>query len=329
MKISVVITAYNLSRYIEQCLRSILSQTHVPYEIIIADDCSSDDTLDLAKRLVNSLVVVRQQKNGGALLNTLAGLKVASGDVVAFIDGDDTWPPQKLARVAEEFSADPSVVLVTHAHRRVDADGRPTGKLDETHSNIGRILKETDDSKRQEMFRRSILRREGVWFGSAYSVRRSMFDLNSFTRLVADHPSATNGYLDLVLAPYIVASNPTARIVYMDDVVFDYRIHGANSASSDTIDKQLKAIIRGRSTNLVTRDALLACGAGRAVLAEFENILEEYDFLTFLYTHKYFSALRVFLRLIPFFTRRGRLPKELARLILVALAGPAFVLRNK
>ena len=329
MKISVVITTYNLASYIEQCLLSVLNQTYPACEIIIADDCSTDSTLELAEKLSGSLVVVRQDRNSGALLNTLAGLAVASGDVVAFIDGDDTWPADKLARVAEAFSLDPSVVLVTHNHRRVDAEGNPTGVLDATHANIARILRVDDPAERQRMLRLSILKREGVWFGSAYSIRRSMLDLPAFSRLLTEHPDAANGYLDLVLAPYIVASNPAGGITYMDDVVFDYRIHGANSASSNTIDKQMRAVVRGRSTNLITRDILAECGVDPSVLAVYCQILAEYDFLESLYLRRLPTALRGFIGLIPFFAKKGVLLKELTRMVLVAVLGTRLVLKYK
>lgn len=329
MKISVVVTTFNLSRFIGECLESVLQQSHPPYEIIIADDCSTDDTVAIAERLSSSVLVVRQLKNRGALLNTLSGLKRASGDVVAFIDGDDTWPKEKLKRVAEEFSANPSVVLVTHGHRRVNEGGSPTGRLDETHANISRILEIADSSARQQRIRMSVLKREGIWFGSAYSIRRSKIDLDAFSRQLEEHADSANGYLDLVLAPYIVASNPLDKISYLQDVVFDYRIHSNNSASSKTFDKQAKAIARGRATNTITRDLLSGLGVGSEVMNEYKWILLEYDFLDCLYTRDYSSALAMLVKLAPFLLKRGRFLKECARLLLVVGLGPDLALRVK
>ena len=329
MKVSVVVTTYNLSQFIGDCLESVLQQSHPPHEIIIADDCSTDGTVEIAHRLGNNVLIVRQEKNCGALLNTLSGLKRATGEVVAFIDGDDTWPKDKLKRVAEEFSADPSVVLVTHGHRRVDADGSPTGKLDETHANISRILQIADSSLRQNRFRMSVLKREGIWFGSAYSIRRSKIDLDAFSRLLEERIDSANGYLDLVLAPYIVASNPLGKVVYLQDVVFDYRIHANNSASSKTFDKQKKAIDRGRATNAITKDLLSGLGMTSEVTDEYRWILLEYDFLERLYTRNYFSAAALLVKLAPFLLKRGRFMKECARFSLVIGLGPDIALRVK
>ena len=329
MKVSVVVTTYNLSQFIGECLESVLQQSYPPHEIIVADDCSTDDTVAIVSRIDSNISIVRQGKTCGALLNTLLGLKRATGEVVAFIDGDDTWPKEKLKRVVEEFSADPAIVLVTHGHRRVDADGHPTGKLDETHANISRILQVPDNSARQQRFRMSVLKREGIWFGSAYCIRRSKINLDIFSRLLEEHADSANGSLDLVLAPYIVASNPSGKISYLHDVVFDYRIHSNNSASSKTFDKQAKAIARGRATNSITKDLLAVLGVASGITDEYKWILLEYDFLDRLYTRNYSSALTLLVKLAPFLLKRGRFMKECARLLLVIGLGPDLALKVK
>lgn len=329
MRVSVVVTTYNLSRYIGQCISSVLHQTHSPYEIIIADDCSSDNTLELARKLSSELIIVRQGKNNGALLNTLSGLNKATGDIVAFIDGDDTWPEDKLQRVVEEFSADPSVVLVTHGHRRVNASGIPLGKFDDTHANIERILQVSNIPVRQKMFRQSILKREGVWFGSAYSIRRSALDLVTFNCFINGQLDARNAYLDLVLAPFFVASNPSGKVAYMSDVIFDYRIHDDNSAASNTVEKQLRALVRGRATNIITKNILSILNADLDVLNKYNLILKEYDFLECLYSKKYFSAFSLLVVIFPYLARKGSIFKEMLRFLMVLALGPSRFLELK
>ncbi len=329
MKISVVVTTYNLSRYIEECLNSILQQTQAPFEVILADDSSTDNTVDLAKLICPELIVVKQNENCGALLNTLSGLNRATGDVIAFIDGDDTWPKDKLERVKEQFVQDEHVFLVTHAHRRVDANGRPTGATDQTHKNVARILRFPGDEKRQIEFRNSILLRRGLWLGSAYSMRRSSIDLETFNRLIQLDLNARYAYLDLVLGPFVAQTNPNGRIVYLEDVVFDYRLHEHNSAASHTMEKQLLAIKRGRSTNLVTRNILRASQADSLTIQEYEDILREYDFLEALYAKRIGTALRHFFGLLTHFYRQGNLLKEFARLVIVCCVGPVRFLQLK
>lgn len=329
MKVSVVITTFNLSQFIAQCIESVLGQTYLPYEIIIADDCSSDNTLEIIKSLCSAVVVVRQHENRGALLNTLAGLNYATGDIVAFIDGDDTWPAHKLQRVVAEFSADESVFLVTHAHRRVNSVGIPTGQQDETHNNIERIFLNQDPAIRNAMLRRSVLMREGIWFGSAYSIRRSKINLIRFNSLVFDLPESRDSYLDLVLAPFIVANNSHGKVVCLPDVIFDYRIHLNNSAASNTIEKQFRALKRVRATNFVTRHCLLASSTDDSVVENFGFILLEYDYLEALYSKKNKVALIYAFHLAKFFIKKKILLKEISRVILVIVFGPRIFLSSK
>lgn len=323
MRVSVVVTTYNLSKYIGECITSILHQTYKPYEIIIADDCSTDNTLELARELCGDVIIVRQERNAGALLNTLSGLNRASGDIVSFIDGDDTWPPNKLERVVQEFLCDDKVFFVTHGHRRVNSNGIPVNKTDETHRNIARLLQIPDEQDRQLGFRNSILRRQGVWFGSAYSLRLSAVDLVQFNSLVKDDPNSSLAYLDLVLAPFVTQTNPDGKIAYLDDVVFDYRLHDSNSAISNTVEKQFKAINRGRASTIVTRKVLGAAGADNITLHKFDTILKEYDFLESLYLSRRLDAISTFLTLIPYFKSKGILRKELLRLMAVIIIGPS------
>jgi len=329
MKVSVIITSFNLSNFIEECVYSVVNQTYRPFEIIIADDCSSDNTIDLALKICKDIIVVRQSKNSGALLNSLAGLNKASGDIVSFIDGDDTWPLQKLDRVVKEFNRDPNVYFVTHNHRRVNSQGRPLGVMDETHRNLRRLAYYINEEKRQEFLRQSVLLRKGIWFGSAYSMRRKSIPLEFFNNIVKDNPNAKFAYLDLVIAPFVVQVNLNGKIVYVDDLVFDYRIHTTNSAHSNTYEKQLMALKRGRSTNLITQDVLSKTNSPAFVLNAYDMHLREYDYLEALYSGKKIRALILFKELLVHFINRDIILKETARLFSVFLMGSNLFLKIK
>ena len=91
MKVSVIIPVYNTEKYLAECLDSILNQTLDSYEIIIVNDGSTDGSLQLinqyAKRYSNISVINQNNQKQGAARN--AGLKVANGEYVCFIDSDD------------------------------------------------------------------------------------------------------------------------------------------------------------------------------------------------------------------------------------------------
>lgn len=95
--VSVVIPAYNSRDTIQQAIATARAQTLPPVQIIVVDDCSKDDTLQQAEAVAGpDLLVVRSPKNGGGGAARNRGIDHATGDVVAFLDADDLWAPNKL-----------------------------------------------------------------------------------------------------------------------------------------------------------------------------------------------------------------------------------------
>lgn len=98
--ISVVIPAFNSERCISRAIESVLSQTFSDYEIIVVDDGSTDGTADIVKKFGSRVKYVYQQNAGPARARN-AGLKIASGQWIAFLDADDEWLPDKLRQQVE------------------------------------------------------------------------------------------------------------------------------------------------------------------------------------------------------------------------------------
>jgi glycosyltransferase involved in cell wall biosynthesis len=95
MRISTVITVYNMERYIASAIESVLRQTRPSDEIIVVDDGSTDGTPDVLRGFATQVRVISQQ-NGGPASAVNAGIAASSGDTLAFLDGDDLWLPEKL-----------------------------------------------------------------------------------------------------------------------------------------------------------------------------------------------------------------------------------------
>jgi succinoglycan biosynthesis protein ExoO len=112
MDFSVLMPAYNVSGIIERAIRSAAAQTLPPLEILVIDDCSTDNTVEVVKALardIPSLRVLSTPANGGPSAARNVGLRAAKGDWIGLLDADDAWKPgrlERLSEVARETSAD-------------------------------------------------------------------------------------------------------------------------------------------------------------------------------------------------------------------------------
>jgi len=111
LSVSVVIPAYRAARTIRRAVDSVLAQSQPADEIIIVDDGSPDD-IAAAVRPYGDQLKYLQKSNGGAGSARNAGIDVATGGLVAFLDADDYWEPDKLRRQLAVFRTHPQVELV-------------------------------------------------------------------------------------------------------------------------------------------------------------------------------------------------------------------------
>ena len=90
-KVSIIVPIYNLEKYIRTCVISIINQTYKNLEIILIDDGSSDNSLQICNELSkqDSRIIVKHQNNGGVSSARNLGLEIVSGEYLTFIDGDD------------------------------------------------------------------------------------------------------------------------------------------------------------------------------------------------------------------------------------------------
>lgn len=110
--VTVVIPCYNAAASVADTIRSVRAQTYPNIEIIAVNDGSRDDTLELLHALAGPDLKVIDQANAGAAAARNAAIAAARGPVLAFVDADDTWHPEKLARQVALLEANPAMVMV-------------------------------------------------------------------------------------------------------------------------------------------------------------------------------------------------------------------------
>jgi glycosyltransferase involved in cell wall biosynthesis len=116
--VSIITPAYNSEKFIRQTIRSVLDQTYPNWEYIVVDDGSTDTTARIVEeyRRKDSRIHYRFQENQGQAAARNTGLSAATGDLVAFLDHDDLWLPEKLTVSVSEFIGGKQDVLFTDAY---------------------------------------------------------------------------------------------------------------------------------------------------------------------------------------------------------------------
>lgn len=111
--VSVIMPAYNVEQYVIEAIQSVLDQDYESVEILLIDDGSQDNTVELVRRSAPQVKII-QQANAGVAAARNTGLRHANGDFICFLDADDGWFPNKLTAQINYLQRNPNVGLVFH-----------------------------------------------------------------------------------------------------------------------------------------------------------------------------------------------------------------------
>lgn len=149
--VSVIVTAYNAEEFIERALDSVLRQTYPHIEILAVDDGSTDSTAAILERY-QPRVRILHQPNSGVCVARNRGAAETRGSLLAFLDADDVWVPEKIATQVAAFGKHPHVGAVAGNFDEIDAADRPLTRVMKrpkhlfgTPRNIHRELLEHDN----------------------------------------------------------------------------------------------------------------------------------------------------------------------------------------
>jgi glycosyltransferase involved in cell wall biosynthesis len=125
LRVSVIVPTFNRRTWIGECLDSILSQTYSNIEIIVVDDCSTDDTVEWLKgqSKYQGIKLHVQEKNGGASIARNTAIEMAVGDLIVFIDSDDALLPNHVESAVSLFEKNPEMGLFCCDSKMIDAEG--------------------------------------------------------------------------------------------------------------------------------------------------------------------------------------------------------------
>ena len=152
--VSVIVPVYQVSEYVERCIRAVMTQTYLDIECIIVDDATRDDSIEKCERLIAEydgpilFRIIRHEQNRGLSAARNTGFDAASGEYVYFLDSDDYITPDCIERLVTVVLEDPSVEMV-QGNSVMRSDGKDVSLYRLGHS----ISITNNDEARQEFFK--------------------------------------------------------------------------------------------------------------------------------------------------------------------------------
>lgn len=126
--VSIIMPSYNTAQYIEKTIKSVLDQTYTNWELIIVDDCSTDNTDEVVKNYLTDkrIKYLKNEQNSGAAVSRNRALREAKGQWIAFLDSDDLWMPEKLEKQIC-FMKEKGYFFSYTDYEEINAEGNRTG----------------------------------------------------------------------------------------------------------------------------------------------------------------------------------------------------------
>ena len=140
LKIACVIPSYNHARYVREAIQSVLQQSLSPEKLIIIDDGSKDDSVEVIRAIRDPRVHLIVQENQGAHAALTRGLELSMDcDLISLLNSDDRYHPARFARCVALFDRYPEIQFVCSRIRLIDESGKPVGQRDSRQRRLDRI----------------------------------------------------------------------------------------------------------------------------------------------------------------------------------------------
>ena len=177
--VSIVTPSYNQAEFLEETIRSVLEQNYEPLEYIVVDDGSTDGSAEIAERHADRLTLIRQE-NAGQPAAINRGFERASGELLGFLNSDDTLLPGAIETMAAELEREPQALLVYGDAHYTDEQSKRTGDLRARDFDVAAMQRACDNHVVQPstLWRREAWERFGPFDETAYY----FFDFEFFVR---------------------------------------------------------------------------------------------------------------------------------------------------
>lgn len=257
--VSIIISNYNYSRYLVEAIDSVVRQTYPRIEVIVVDDGSTDNSREVILGYGGRIIPIFKE-NGGQASAFNAGFRVSRGELVCFMDSDDKWLPEKVAKVVRIYERLPDTALIYHRVQPVNDSGSAIGKPWPTTVMCGCI-------------RRRVARSGGWWPYPPTSALCFNRDYLEAMMSIPEHQFriCADAYLgDLV--PFL------GRVFGLRQVLSYYRLHGGNQWNSWTRLGEEREAVRTHAAHYEVRVKALNDALERLGLAERVSLRDHWPY---------------------------------------------------
>ncbi len=224
--VTIGVTCYNNEKYVKTCIDSILNQTYENIEVIVVDDCSTDNSVPLLLEYGDTLTLIRHETNTGGLLQGRKDvLAAATGEFVHHLDADDFLEPEFAERLVEEFLKDPALDWVASNLNVVDDQGKLVERWN---------YKDFPTDPMQGLYR-------GFHTASVPVPKNGLFRLSFIRKNNLSWyqlPHTAQGEDAYTCIKYLEC-NPKIKLI--PDFLVNYRIHGQNMSTK--VEERVKMVI--------------------------------------------------------------------------------------
>ena len=193
---------------IVKCLESVINQTYPPYEIIVVDDGSNDNTIQKIEELNCSKIKILRQNHKGAQAARNYGIKKAKGDYIAFLDSDDEWMLNKLERQIPYLRGRKNIVVYCDCYEANRRKGQVRARI--TKGGNGNVYKE-------------MLMNSGPTFPGIICSKKSLMDIGFLDENVPAHQEWETA----------IRLSKENKFVHMKELLFNWNWHDGETLSKD------------------------------------------------------------------------------------------------
>ena len=276
---SIAMCVYNGERFLREQLASLVAQSVKPYELVVCDDKSSDESLTIIRKFAETapftVHIYENIRNLGYVKNFEKATQLCSGDIVFLCDQDDVWHPQKIERCVSAFQSEPDVGLVLHDFNWVDERGAAYPGPIERYGEDKLLAADLPQAFKRDSIEVFMLPYPRAWCGCMMAFRRLFV-----SDIVPIFPG--KGHDDWILKLLAAIS----QVRFLDQVLIDYRIHSTNVNGRDVSQRtwsyrwnrflyKANRVFKGHSKRAFYKQLLLRLGSSKHAV-RYPRLVDKY-----------------------------------------------------